>query len=668
MEDKSKSYAIILIFIYIFMLAASFISEFEIEFDSEESTGPNDYVRITDVDYKATLIDEPDEGSKLLVTERLTFDVHASSRSNLFYELWRDLPEDNSEGVPVKYNVLSVKQILDDGTEKVYAESPQLYWDDWDYTSYTLGPGKWYHSPGPYSEYYRQYECVLFYIDGVYREEMVFELTYEMTNPAFRYYDCSELYLTLFSEEAVNHLKSFNAEILIPNKDMPRAGNYIATTFGTSNESFPFTESKTKNPGYHTFSFSLDEDDLKFRPYNEYIEFDLVSTGIDKHIFTEYAPDNYYSYDYVLDELDEEREYYQGLKEEYQNKKTVLFTVVALIAAFSILYTTTTDTRLRSKYTFYEPEIPFDYFREIPSDLDPLFAANLAFCKDEKQKEIKDGYSALMLSLLRKGYIEITKLDETQDWIQTNTLITIKYNPAKTNLVNEILQSSSELINDFTFNPLGSLDENVPKLNFDEDEIKEPKLEPLTYNEEIYFNLLVRHANNMPITMKVLQAKIAIDDENTANFVTKLEASTINIGISENMFQKANYNQLNKKIRSSSTGYLIWGIILGIFPNFVIYQTRFDLAFGAFLILGLAFFFNYAFLKKISKKYTLLSQIGENEYAKWRGLYEFLNSETLMNERTIIELPLWEKYLVYATAFGISEKVIKALKIRFIIN
>ena len=35
-----------------------------------------------------------------------------------------------------------------------------------------------------------------------------------------------------------------------------------------------------------------------------------------------------------------------------------------------------------------------------------------------------------------------------------------------------------------------------------------------------------------------------------------------------------------------------------------------------------------------------------------------------MNEKTVIELPLWEKYLVYATAFGISDKVIKAIKIR----
>ena len=30
-----------------------------------------------------------------------------------------------------------------------------------------------------------------------------------------------------------------------------------------------------------------------------------------------------------------------------------------------------------------------------------------------------------------------------------------------------------------------------------------------------------------------------------------------------------------------------------------------------------------------------------------------------MHEKEVIELPIWEKYLVYATAFGISEKVIK---------
>ncbi len=36
---------------------------------------------------------------------------------------------------------------------------------------------------------------------------------------------------------------------------------------------------------------------------------------------------------------------------------------------------------------------------------------------------------------------------------------------------------------------------------------------------------------------------------------------------------------------------------------------------------------------------------------------------SLMKEKEVPELILWEKYLVYATAFGISEKVLKQLKI-----
>ena len=94
------------------------------------------------------------------------------------------------------------------------------------------------------------------------------------------------------------------------------------------------------------------------------------------------------------------------------------------------------------------------------------------------------------------------------------------------------------------------------------------------------------------------------------------------------------------------------------------YQTRLDLAFGGFTIFGITLILCGILLRVIFRKDVLLSQFGEDEYAKWRGLYNFLNSETLMNERTVIDLPLWEQYLVYATAFGISDKVIKALKIR----
>ena len=47
-------------------------------FDSltEAGLNPIDYARITDVDYKATLVDEPGNGGKVVVTENLTFDIH----------------------------------------------------------------------------------------------------------------------------------------------------------------------------------------------------------------------------------------------------------------------------------------------------------------------------------------------------------------------------------------------------------------------------------------------------------------------------------------------------------------------------------------------------------------------------------------------------------------
>jgi hypothetical protein len=67
---------------------------------------------------------------------------------------------------------------------------------------------------------------------------------------------------------------------------MPREENYDANTYGTNLHTFPFAKSSSINPDYHTFSFELNETELKFRPYNEYLEFALVSYGEDKHIFT----------------------------------------------------------------------------------------------------------------------------------------------------------------------------------------------------------------------------------------------------------------------------------------------------------------------------------------------------------------------------------------------
>src|SRR5699024_8482484 len=110
---KFLRYFFIICFLLIFFYP--FFSFF-VFYNLEESTGFNDYARITDVDYKAVLVDEDGEGGKVIITEQLTYDVHAASSNNLFWELWRDLPEDYVDGLKIDYQVNYVKQLNADGT------------------------------------------------------------------------------------------------------------------------------------------------------------------------------------------------------------------------------------------------------------------------------------------------------------------------------------------------------------------------------------------------------------------------------------------------------------------------------------------------------------------------------------------------------------------------
>ena len=624
----------------------------------------NDYARITEVDYKAVVVDEPGSEGKVIVTERLTFDIHAASRDNLFWELWRDLCEDYVDGVKVHYKVNSVKQIMPDGTEVIYDESPKLYWDDYDYVSYnpTYGPGKWYHSEGPYDEDAAMYECVFFYVDGLYREKVVFEIEYEMYNAALKYNDCSDLYLALYSGETTPYLESFNAQILFPNKDMPEKGNYNVYTYGTNANSFPIEESADKNPGYYTFSVELDADNLKFKPYNQYIEFDLVSYGEDKHIFTEFAPSNYYTYDDVLDEILAEQKDYADTPGKYKVAKIIVLVIAIGGSAAVLIYAFRIDKRMRLKYAFFNPGLDIDFYRDIPSDLDPNFASALAFCKNKAPKDDSGVYSAILLSLARKGYIELSDLGNT-------ALIKIlkKPTPVVTPTITPVATTSFE--SDFwdsdawdSSSPITTVMEPTPEPV--EPVVEEKEYEPLTLCEGYYFDLLLRHSTGDAILMNHFQERVSSDYQNTEAFARNMDKSIVNIGVKEGYFVKADYKAPQRKIRSSANGMLIFGLLIAILANIISYQTRLDFAFGAFFIFGFSLIVGSFYLKKQAPKYVLLTQFGQDEYVKWRGLYNFLNSDTLIDDRSYVELPVWEKYLVYATAFGISEKVIKAISLR----
>ena len=58
-----------------------------------------------------------------------------------------------------------------------------------------------------------------------------------------------------------------------------------------------------------------------------------------------------------------------------------------------------------------------------------------------------------------------------------------------------------------------------------------------------------------------------------------------------------------------------------------------------------------------------LTEKGLREKNEWKALKKYMQDYSLLNEKTLPDIVLWEKFLVYATAFGISEEVTEQLKI-----
>ena len=611
------------------------------------SLNPNDYCNLTDIEYTAVLHDDPNGNANVEITEYLTFDVHAGSRSNTYKELWRELPEDYVDGLKVTYDVESVTQILDNGQEIPYSETSKMYWEDSDYTqSSTM---RWHHSDGS-GRYPDNDESLLIYIPWTYREKMTFKIVYSMNNAALKYNDCSELYLAMYSGNTITKLNSYKAQILIPDKIMP--STYYAYTFGTANSRLPYTESDYINPGYHTFSIDLDESDLKFNYHNRYIEFCLLAYGNDKHIFTKYAPNNMYSKENVLDECISENEYYETQNRKFNTYK-ILLLVLSIIGSILIVTNAIRKyKKTKEKYNLYEPEINYDYFREIPSDLDPIFASELVFMKDpfDENKEKQEEYAAILLSLIRKKYVKITKLNNNADWDNLNTVISIE--PIRTTYSTPAFTDSPDYLPEPIYT---SINENTGET-----------VEPLTTSERLYLELLERHSRtyNNAITINQFQKCIDNDYEYTNAFVKDIEKKPIlESGVMQGYFQSADYDTPKKELNKIAKSSLILGLISLIVVNGISYFTPMALSFGAYTIFGIACLWKYFYLTSKASNLLLFTQYGANEQAKWYGLYNFLNSDTLISEREVHELPLWEKYLIYATAFGISEKVIKAIKI-----
>lgn len=170
--------------------------------------------------------------------------------------------------------------------------------------------------------------------------------------------------------------------------------------------------------------------------------------------------------------------------------------------------------------------------------------------------------------------------------------------------------------------------------------------------DEIQIMMLLREAekNQEALTLKQLEKFIKDHPTKTEKLLKDSYKNINNQLIGEEIIDKEIQKEYEKYI-NSQTGYIFAIIFLACFTFF------------AFIIPIILFIINAILCNKIAKKLNILTQKGVDYQEQWKGLKKYMEDFSMLDRREVPELVIWEKYLVYATAFGIADKVIKQLKI-----
>lgn len=114
---------------------------------------------------------------------------------------------------------------------------------------------------------------------------------------------------------------------------------------------------------------------------------------------------------------------------------------------------------------------------------------------------------------------------------------------------------------------------------------------------------------------------------------------------------------------SSSTSLFITILFFTIFITAIMISEVNTIVIGASAIVIISTIISMIMVGKAKKKVNIYTQKGVDEREKWKGLIKYMEDFSMLDEKEVPDIVLWEHFLVYATAFGIAEKVLKQLKV-----
>ena len=259
----------------------------------------------------------------------------------------------------------------------------------------------------------------------------------------------------------------------------------------------------------------------------------------------------------------------------------------------------------------YTKTINIDYYRELPrKNATPAQSINLLKNKimPFTAQEIGRVFSATLLDLNLKKFIEFEQIDKK------NFNIKVLIEPS------EKLEKSERLVYDFLKRAMGE-DGNIT--------VKE----------------LEKYMKKYPSRIEKL--KSSIEEE------TKEEI--VNLGLYDSKRE-------DEKVVSPIIQIVIPFVAFFVLGFIMEYVQEYIVTFG-FIALMIATIIKAIASSKLNKKLQPFTNQGLDENQMWKGLKKYMEDFSMLDKREVPELVIWEKFLVYATAFGIADKVLKQLKI-----
>lgn len=303
-----------------------------------------------------------------------------------------------------------------------------------------------------------------------------------------------------------------------------------------------------------------------------------------------------------------------------------IFLHTAILIIFLLLFTGILKSIQNISKTASHKDIKL--YRELPEQIKP---AIIAYLMQEKVLDRSD-ISATLLDLVRRGYLKIQDDEHSFE-----------------NIANGILGKKLVIMK-----PINDLDD---------------------YEKHLVEWFSKTSKNNLEINISKLKellkdSKTSKEDYEKWELLVKIKANELNFYDNQSSLSKfSNISEkISKKLVLVSLITLSISIIVSlleyIIPTTNSVITIFTIIFFIHFVTSILAIIIYDL--KLPTEY--LNKYGNEKIKKWNGFIKFLKEFTIIEKRKVEEVYLWEEYLVYGVAFGISKETINTMNQAYGIN